>query len=254
MTRRGFNLIEGEEKVGACFVLMKLKILSWNVRGINELDKRLRIKGLIRDWKVDLVCLMETKMEVITREVVRSLWGCQHVDWCFMGASGASGGILIMWDRRAVEKVDDCVGRYTLAVSLRNVDDNFLWAFWGVYGPNDDGERRVLWNEMTGLMSWWDRPWCFGGDFNVVRFPSERSGVGAFSAAMEEFSEFIHGQSLVDIPLQGGQFTWSNNQVWSKIDRFLLSPEWEEHFPDVSQSRLPRLLLDHFPLMLDYGV
>jgi hypothetical protein len=120
-------------------VLMKLKILSWNVRGINELDKRLRIKGLIRDWKVDLVCLMETKMEVITREVVRSLWGCQHVDWCFMGASGASGGILIMWDRRVVEKVDDCVGRYTLAVSLRNVDDNFLWAFGGVYGPNDDG-------------------------------------------------------------------------------------------------------------------
>jgi len=27
-----------------------------------------------------------------------------------------------------------------------------------VYGPNDDGERRVLWNEMAGLMSWWDRP------------------------------------------------------------------------------------------------
>jgi exonuclease III len=51
-------------------VLMKLKMLSWNVRGINELDKRLHIKGLIRDWKVDLVCLMETKMEVINRAVV----------------------------------------------------------------------------------------------------------------------------------------------------------------------------------------
>jgi hypothetical protein len=33
----------------------------------------------------------------------------------------------------------------------------------------------------------------------------------------------------------------------------LLSPEWEEHYPDVSQSRLPRLLSDHFPLMLDCG-
>jgi exonuclease III len=107
-------------------VLMKLKILSWNVRGINELDKRLRIKGLIRDWKVDLVCLMETKMEVITRVVVRSLWGCQHVDLCYMGTSRVSGGILIMWDRRAVEKVDEYVGRYTLVVSLRNADDNFL--------------------------------------------------------------------------------------------------------------------------------
>ncbi|XP_062163474.1 uncharacterized protein LOC133870382 isoform X1 [Alnus glutinosa] len=72
------------------------------------------------------------------------------------------------------------MGRYTLAVSLRNADDNFMWAFGGVYGPNDDGERRVLWNEMTGLMSWWDRPWCFGGDFNVVRFPSERSRVSGF--------------------------------------------------------------------------
>jgi exonuclease III len=125
-------------------VLMKLKILSWNVREINELDKRLSIKGLIRDCKVDLVCLMETKMEAITRVVVRSLWGCQHVDWCYMGASGASVGILIMWDRRTVEKVDECVGRYTLAVSLHNAYDNFMWAFRGVYGPNDDGERRVL--------------------------------------------------------------------------------------------------------------
>jgi exonuclease III len=60
-------------------VLMKLKILSWNVRGINELDKRLCIKGLMRDWKVDLVCLLETKIEVITRAVGRSLWGCQHL-------------------------------------------------------------------------------------------------------------------------------------------------------------------------------
>jgi hypothetical protein len=34
---------------------------------------------------------------------------------------------------------------------------------------------------------------------------------------------------------------------------FLLSLDWEEYFLDVSQIRLPRFLLDHFPLMLDYG-
>jgi hypothetical protein len=109
-------------------VVMKLKILSWNVRGINELDKRLRIKGLMRDWKIDLVCLLETKREVITRAVVHSLWGCQHVDWCYMGANGTSGEILIMWDRRVVEKVEEYVGRYTLALSLRNAKDYFSWA------------------------------------------------------------------------------------------------------------------------------
>jgi len=65
------------------------------------------------------------------------------------------------------------------------------------------------------------------GDFNVVRFPSERSGDSGFSAAVEEFSKFIFVQRSVDLPLQAGQFTWSNSQedkVWSKIDRFLLSP------------------------------
>jgi hypothetical protein len=82
------------------------------------------------------------------------------VDWCYIGASGASGEILIMWDRRVLEKVGEWMGRYTLAISLRNAEDNFLWAFGGVYGPNDDGERRILWNEMAGLMSWWDRLWC----------------------------------------------------------------------------------------------
>jgi hypothetical protein len=95
------------------------------------LNKRLRIKGLLREWKADFVYLLETKMEVITRKVVRSLWGCQNVDWCYMGVSGASSCILIMWDRWVVEKIDECVGRYTIACFLRNNDDNFLCVFGG---------------------------------------------------------------------------------------------------------------------------
>jgi exonuclease III len=48
---------------------MKPKILSWNVRGLNERDKRLRIRSLLRDWKVDIVCLQETKLEFVSRAV-----------------------------------------------------------------------------------------------------------------------------------------------------------------------------------------
>lgn len=39
--------------------------------------------------------------------------------------------------------------------------------------------------------------------------------------AMIEFLELIFYLSLVDIPLMGGAFTWSNNNAWSKLNRFL---------------------------------
>jgi hypothetical protein len=41
---------------GEIAVIMKHKILSWNVRGLNDRDKHLRISNLIKLWKVDIVC------------------------------------------------------------------------------------------------------------------------------------------------------------------------------------------------------
>ena len=95
-----------------------------------------------------------------------------------------------------------------------------------------------------------------GGDFNVVRFPSERSGIANFSSAMLRFSDFISEQSLIDLPLVGGNFTWSNSRevvASSKLDRFLLFADWEENFPSVCQCRLPRLMSDHFRILLEGG-
>ena len=53
---------------------MNLKIVSWNVRGLNDKDKKLQIRNLIRIWCDDVICLQETKMELITRGFIKSLW------------------------------------------------------------------------------------------------------------------------------------------------------------------------------------
>jgi hypothetical protein len=166
-------------------------------------------------------------------------------------ANGASGGILIIWDNRVVEKVEECVGAYTLAVSFRNVVDLSVWDFAGVYGPNSDRNRRLLWDELAGVLSLWNLPWCIGGDFNVTRFSSERSGTTNLDSAMMEFSKFIFEQGLMDLPLAGGSFTWlisHDPPLWSRIDRFLVSSELETWFPGI-----PRLCSDHFPILLDTG-
>ena len=102
---------------------MTLKLLSWNVRGLNEIDKRLQVRNLLRSWKVDIVCLQETKLEWITRGMVRSIWSCPFVDWLCLGSVGASGGILLMWDRRVVENVEEAVGHFSVSCKFKNVGD-----------------------------------------------------------------------------------------------------------------------------------
>jgi hypothetical protein len=178
------------------------------------------------------------------------------VGWVCLDSSGAFGGILIMWDKRVVEKIDECVGIYSLAVSFRNIVDSSVWAFASVYGPNFDSDRRLLWDELVGVLRWWNMPWCIGGDFNVIRFPNERSRGVPLCSAMLEFSDFIFYQGLMDLPLVGGSCTWSLSHdppKWSRIDHFLVSPDWEAWFPGVFQKRLSCLCSDHFPILLDCG-
>ena len=90
----------------------------------------------------------------------------------------------------------------------------------------------------------------------MVRFSSEKTGMSSFNYAMHEFSDFISECGLLDIPMEGGLFTRSNNweiSASSKIDRFLFSPDWADHFGLMTQQRPPHLLLDHFSILLDCG-
>lgn len=47
--------------------------------------------------------------------------------WCYTTSKGAFSGILLMWDRRVVEKIKKCVGEFTVACSFKNVEDGFCW-------------------------------------------------------------------------------------------------------------------------------
>ena len=183
---------------------MKIKILSWNVRGANNAEKRKLMKAYLRRKKVNLVYFQETKLKEVTCGIIRSLAVGRFVEWVASNAKGASGGILILWDSRVLQLIEVEESSYSLSGKFQNIEDDFTWIFSGVYGPTSNENRELLCEELGAIRGLWGEPWCIGGDFNVIRFPNERNREGRTSSSMRRFSHIIDELELKDVPHQWG--------------------------------------------------
>ncbi|RVW26531.1 hypothetical protein CK203_103819 [Vitis vinifera] len=115
---------------------MKIRLLSWNVRGANDSSKRKVIKAMIRSQKVDLEL----------------------------------GGILICWDKRTLE---ECMGRskedreilWEELGAIRGIWDD-PWCLGGDFNVTLSQRERSNQGRLTGAM----RRFCSGG--GIRRGPS----------------------------------------------------------------------------------
>ena len=76
------------------------------------------------------------------------------MDWIALEADQTACGVLIMWDKRALEKMKAMVGSFLVSVKWQGVVDGFIWACSRVYGPNDNNERRHMWDELVGIQQY----------------------------------------------------------------------------------------------------
>ena len=71
---------------------MSLRLLSWNVRRLNNPQKREVCKNLLKEWKCDIVCFQETKLSSLESAIVQSLWGSPFLDWVALDVVNTMGG------------------------------------------------------------------------------------------------------------------------------------------------------------------
>ena len=81
--------------------------------------------------------------------------------------------------------------------------------------------------------------------------PHERRGGEGSGHHRQTFNSLINHVELMDLPIYDQSFTWTNVQerpILAKLDRVLVSSEWESHFPLASLHTLPWSTSDHAPL------
>lgn len=126
-----------------------------------------------------------------------------------------------------------------------------------VYGVNDGTKCPFFLSELEHIGNARNLPQCVGGDFNEIPYTEERNREARRTGGMEMFGDFVDGCNLLDVPISGTYFTWSNFQkdlALSKLDRFLISIILEDLFALLEVIPLARHRSNHIPLVLKGGV
>ncbi|XP_057425694.1 uncharacterized protein LOC130719065 [Lotus japonicus] len=231
--------------------------MSYNVRGLGSRLKRRVIRELVLQQQVELICIQETKLETVDASLCSQIWGDTEFEWKMVPSINRGGGILCIWKQGIFNLQEFVIGNGFLGLVGVWGDMTVSSVIVNVYSSCHIEEKRRMWEE---LLDWKRRSsstiWCVGGDFNSVREEDERRGVamGVSSQRREmfEFNNFIESMEMLDLPLAGRKFTWCrpNGRAQSRIDRFLVSPDWIALWPNCSVLGLNRDISDHCPLLL----
>ncbi|XP_050238129.1 uncharacterized protein LOC126687615 [Mercurialis annua] len=230
------------------FMSSSFNYISWNCRGgLSFARKQRTIRSIVRNNSVSLLCLLESKKESIDDFLCCRLWPFLDFDYCYSPSSGASGGIICIWDKNLFSPV--LISKHKNWISLDFTGNAIPFRIICVYASCCYIETAALWDLLKPVLTV-DRNCILIGDFNEILLPSERLHYNSYSTSMRLFSEFINASNLIESPLQGRFFTWENSISKSKIDRCFITDGVVSEWPNCYLSALPRNFSDHVPLRL----
>jgi hypothetical protein len=97
-------------------------------------------------------------------------------------------------------------------------------------------------------------PYIVGGDFNILRFLSDKNKSCSMNRFSYLFNIIININGLGELDTSGGGgFTWSNNQkdpTLKELDRVLMSRDLELLFPTIVSWLNPREISGHSPIII----
>jgi endonuclease/exonuclease/phosphatase family metal-dependent hydrolase len=125
-----------------------------------------------------------------------------------------------------------------------------------VYGPTHDNFETAFLSKLVRTCQQNPLPTLIGGDFNIMRNSKEKDNDRYSDRWPFRFNAVIFRFDLQEIELSRRQFTWVNSlptPTYEKLDKVLMTTEWEIKYLLVLVHDLDRGVSDHTPLLLDMG-
>lgn len=205
-----------------------MRIISWNIRGSNGIQRTQLIKKRIKVDRPYLLMLQETKCGgQLLKERMGRIWkGCEVMA---VDATGTAGGFAIAWHPSKVTLDNFISTPFSLSAHFILVDSGMQGVISNIYGPANPREKHSFLNSLEFLASWVDkRHWILGGDFNLItNLQEKKGGTRKMDAHSIRFNSIIHTLKLVDVRTDNGIYTWNNKRIGtqavaSQPDQFLL--------------------------------
>ncbi|GJX12855.1 RNA-directed DNA polymerase, eukaryota, reverse transcriptase zinc-binding domain protein [Tanacetum coccineum] len=226
---------------------------------IDEMNRMIEVGGAlgydVKGGKKSLrqmINSIETKMTKLELFQLRSIWGNFNFDYACSMARGMSGGLITMWDPNVFAKKRIWCGDNYIIVEGKRKNSLEDYLIINVYGPQYQPDKAILWSTLRTFIQNNNGRVILFGDLNEVRCESERFGSIFSSSDATIFNSFIRSTGLIDLPMGGRKFTWVNKvgSKMSKLDRFLISNDTLQSFPDLQVVALDRLWSDHNLILL----
>lgn len=210
-------------------IFVSLTIVVWNAHGAAGRAFSLAIKDLCRNWKPDIVVLVETRCSgERAQEVIKRLgFKLQIIE----EGAGMSGGIWILWNNPLI-KISVLAQKTQFIHCLVTGVGNRPWCFTAIYGSPREQERKSLWDDMWEISKNCPLPWMLAGDFNDIKDPVEQKGGESVNEnKCQRFLDNINRCRLIDMGSEGPRYTWRGPitshtaMLYKKLDRGLCNAE-----------------------------
>lgn len=123
-------------------------LISWNIKGLNSSGKGRLIKNMLQHKNPQILFLQETKCNSTTLDqILAKAWPGSKEE--AVEARGASGGLAIVWDDRAITLTNIRASKHFIQAKFHLTGTNVHGHLTNVYFPQEETNKVDTLNTLT---------------------------------------------------------------------------------------------------------